>query len=911
MKKLISAILCICILLCIAPVEKVFAVNVTIFNVTVKEPIVGEELSYEASVPENASVYVSKVEWNGILDALGKIKRGNYEVRVTVRVKDNLTDRYIKVPSGDTVKVNGKSATLREVTADKKQAVIVYKFTANGDREKIVASGYDIVNTESNLMKFSQTLTLYDQAVNSAVQANPKASKTFTTEPEKFKDVIPFQIDTPVAGQKHTGKVTTSHPDIEITSVTWIGEVDEKGAYIFGGTYKLVVAFKIKDHLNKVFTGGNTTARYEVDGDSRTYKLSQKNKRAAYFTKTYTLEQPTAFVDIREVFTQEQADERYIEKNPMYPTELIVNEGEFLNDINNSHLDNEEWKNCIKKIVLNYSYRHENTTEKERANYEQDAEMIKFFPNLEEFWLGPNVNVLDFMVDYDEGYSGGDGIMSYIGTNPETQNFTVYVSDQVLPNGFSDKWNRVEISHGAGYVDKSVGKYLKFSQRLYSGNDVMAAYKKGPSATKEWCTNHDYSKLIYTADRIYSMKSCLEPVRYYYSCSKCGKCEYNPNHTGIPTNSTRNLDGYRSDHYITERNLSDKYYIGLNSRGERVYWKSCIMCGNIHNDVLGPSEGATLTKNALEGASLKDDYPDAFAVKADRYVTAKISEWAQDGVQWASQNGILDLKLLGNDYTKNITRLQFASVVVKLAEVLTGAEIVPAPKGTFTDTDDEYVRKAYAAGITKDICTTQFAPNSILTRQEMATFVYRALMYVRDNTNIRYTTYTPALEKYSDSGTLKDWAKTPMGFMEALGLIQGVSDTKLDPNGKCTIEQAVVVANKAINADEIGWYQVPLSTERQVTIGFNVVDNPYYYAPDDSAPTQTRYFNSDRIWVDISTSGGQKASELPIGVGTSLNYLATVDPYTGFRAWVPKKDFRPIKELKDTDVAEYYKYYTH
>ena len=91
MKKSLSAILCLCMLLSILPAN-VFAANITIFNVTVKEPKTGEELSYEASVPETASTYVAKVEWTGELDASGKVTYGEYEVRVTVRIKDGMDE---------------------------------------------------------------------------------------------------------------------------------------------------------------------------------------------------------------------------------------------------------------------------------------------------------------------------------------------------------------------------------------------------------------------------------------------------------------------------------------------------------------------------------------------------------------------------------------------------------------------------------------------------------------------------------------------------------------------------------------------------------------------------------------------------------------------------------------------------
>jgi hypothetical protein len=195
----------------------------------------------------------------------------------------------------------------------------------------------------------------------------------------------------------------------------------------------------------------------------------------------------------------------------------------------------------------------------------------------------------------------------------------------------------------------------------------------------------------------------------------------------------------------------------------------------------------------------------------------------------------------------------------------------------------------------------------------MATFIHRALMYVRDNTNIRYTTYTPALEKYTDSWAVQSWAEIPMGFMNALGLVKGVSDTEISPDGTCTIEQAVVVANRSVNADQIGWYQIPISSEQRF-LGFagDYFENCYYYAPTDHAPTQTLVFHSDRIWVDIPTSGGQKLSENPDMIASMKSrMLATVDPYTGDRAWVPEILYRPIKELKDTDFADYNQYYNH
>jgi len=364
----------------------------------------------------------------------------------------------------------------------------------------------------------------------------------------------------------------------------------------------------------------------------------------------------------------------------------------------------------------------------------------------------------------------------------------------------------------------------------------------------------------------------------------------------------------KADHYTTERNLSDKYFIGVNSRGERVYWKSCVMCGTTHGEVLYGYEQPKNGEWEAEQATVKKDSVYAFAVRGDRHVSAKMSEWAQNEVQWASQNGILDLNLLGDDYTKPITRLQFASIAVKLAEILTGKTILPADAGIFTDTDNEYALKAYASGITSGTSETTFEPDGTLTRQQMATFIHRALMYVRDNTNIRYTIYTPELEKYSDNWAVADWARTPMGFMNALGLVKGVSDTAIDPEGYCTIEQAAVVANRSVNADQIGWYQSNPVKGDNSTLSF---ENDFFHAPDEHAPTQADYTNGQRIWVHSPMSGYQKASENPdVDIDTiSSCWLPTKYPFADFPMWVQAEDFKPVKDLKADDETNYNQFY--
>ena len=865
MRKFLSILLCLCLMISILPVSVFAATEIKVLHAQVTEPAVGQKPG-KVTLTGDTRFKVTETKWSGNLNADGTFMAGevySVEYKVTFKNYKDVVNYRLVIKEGIDVTLNGYKARIKYKDGIE-HATLTYTFP---------------VLTETGVADDpTRDLAGVKDSMSSEIAAKD-TDQTFAEEATRIEERIEFTATAPIAGESPVVTAQTSHPDILITSVNWSGTFTPDKKFMAGYNYKLEIAFKIKGDVNKVLQpyAGNRLAA--INGEWIHYDINRKNDKEGTLTKSFECKTAKPVVDITKYFSQAQADERWVTVYPMHPTEIIVKEGELLMDICRRY--SEEQYNCVKKIVFDYTYAS--------SAVWSDAHCIQRFPNLEELWLGPNVNPKEFFDDYADsrfGLTGDEWIMPYKTRSLDSQKMTAFV-----PEVNADKL-------------PEEGAYMRFTTKLYSGN-LMDAYKKGPSAGYDRCTNHDYSRVIYTPDRTYSMKSCLAAVRYYYSCSKCGKCEYNPNHTTVPRFDMKNLDSHPSDHYITERNLSDRYFLGLNSRGERIYWKSCVMCGKIHNDVLGPSEGATLPNHALEGSYLKDDHVYAFAVRNDRYVNAKMSSWAENDVQWASQNGILDLNLLGNDYTKPITRLQFASVAVKLAETLIGYEISPAPQGTFADTDNEYALKAFASGITSGVSATEFNPNGTLTRQQMAAFIYRALMYVRDNTDIRYTTYTPELEKFTDSRGIADWAKTSMGFMNALGLIKGASATTIDPNGTCTIEQAVAVANRSVNADEIGWYQVPLSNEESLG-NIGTPENRFFYAPTDHAPTQTMYYNSTRIWVDIPVSGGQKASENPDN-SMSTEFLATFDPYIGSRAYVPKSEFKAIKDFKATDVDDYNK----
>ena len=300
------------------------------------------------------------------------------------------------------------------------------------------------------------------------------------------------------------------------------------------------------------------------------------------------------------------------------------------------------------------------------------------------------------------------------------------------------------------------------------------------------------------------------------------------------------------------------------------------------------------TYNKVMKATVGDDVPaggGAFAVATDTYVTAKTSGWAREDVNYASVEGLIDKALLGNDYTAAINRLQFVSVAVKMAEKMTGKSITPAPSGTFTDTDSEYARKAYAAGITMgDGSATTFNPNGALTRQQMATFLYRALQYVKDNSDTEYSVYTSQLGNYSDASQLQSWAVAPMAFMNAFGLIKGTSDTTLSPNDPCTIEQALIVALRSLDAGLLGWYQYNGDPFDVASVGYKTHYTRYTATGYVNWASGVKMCTGERVFVTAIVRNPSKG-----GYATAYYGEFFLDRY-GRSAYINLENFRAIKD---------------
>ena len=423
----------------------------------------------------------------------------------------------------------------------------------------------------------------------------------------------------------------------------------------------------------------------------------------------------------------------------------------------------------INKIIIDISNRADNNNTSEFTDLL--GSMFSEIVNLKEVWLSSKVDILKYIRDLHKATVGP---LLPTERQYESQSSKLYTAKGTL--FIPEQAAKAVLSMLA--TDPTEPTY---TIRTYSG-DVYAAQKAGVSATKVLtCAKHTFTAKIIAADRVCQYQTCKRPFKWYYSCSVCGKCEYNKAHTfgGGPGGD------YISVHDMHEDIASDQAYIGVNTAGGHVYWKSCIYCGiphNYHIHHLTPADQKemgfdgsfaeykqgmletlrTIEEQSLLQTSLMSDEMFILPLKSE----ANMSVWAQDGVNRALCDNLIDDNVLGTDYTKPVTRDQLRSIMTRLVKEMTGKDATAA-----------------AIGLT-DATLPQ---SGGVTRQELAAYVHRTLMYIERNSDLAYSEYEPKLSKYADNAQVKEWAKEPMGFCDALELIDPKTATTLPYTNPCGV----------------------------------------------------------------------------------------------------------------------------
>ena len=478
--------------------------------------------------------------------------------------------------------------------------------------------------------------------------------------------------------------------------------------------------------------------------------------------------------------------------------------------------------------------------------------------NLKEVWLSPKVDAVKYVKDLNKATIDR---LSGWGRHYMGQSTKLYTAKGTL------------------FIPENTGKAVldclaldatepTYTIRTYRG-DVFEAQKAGVAATKLLtCTKHVFTAKIEAADRVCQYNTCKQPFKWYYSCKVCGKCERNKAHTFSGGTGAEVLEW----HSMGEDIANDQAYIGVNAAGEHLYWKSCVYCGishSYHMKHLVPRDQKMMgmdgtfeqykagmlenLKSTENMCLLQTTLPSDEMFILPRKSEAKMSVWAQDGVNRALCDNLIDDAVLGNDYTKPVTREQLRSIMTLLVKEMSGKDASASAIGL----DDAALPKSGS-----------------VTRQELAAYIHRTLLYLEQNSELAYSEYESRLPKYTDRSQIKEWAREPMAFCNALEVIDPKTATTLAPNEVCTIEFALTTAERATMAHRTGWYQAVSPGELEDFLSPIGERNHYTFV--------STFGNCDRIWASRVTNGMYK-------------FLPTTEPFTGARCYVDARALHPIR----------------
>ena len=193
----------------------------------------------------------------------------------------------------------------------------------------------------------------------------------------------------------------------------------------------------------------------------------------------------------------------------------------------------------------------------------------------------------------------------------------------------------------------------------------------------------------------------------------------------------------------------------------------------------------------------KPDEPDE--PKEFPFEDVKEGDWFNDDVRAVYEKGLMN----GTGATTfDPQGTAQRAMVVTILYRIEGEPAVTA-KNEFTDVEDgrwytKAVIWATEAGITNGAGDGKFLPTKEVTRQELATFLYRYAQYKGLDLSNKAD-----LSKYTDAASVAKWAKDAMAWANGNGIINGMTKTTLEPAGNATRAQLATMLNRFVKAFDL------------------------------------------------------------------------------------------------------------
>lgn len=268
---------------------------------------------------------------------------------------------------------------------------------------------------------------------------------------------------------------------------------------------------------------------------------------------------------------------------------------------------------------------------------------------------------------------------------------------------------------------------------------------------------------------------------------------------------------------------------------------------------------------------------------------ADLSGWAEAEYQSASEAGLVSHAIVSHNLTEDITRQEFCELAMNLYKKLAPEELNEYKKevakssamgSPFTDTSSEVAIWAYNFGVASGTPSGEFAPDREVTREEMAKMLVSVMCATElEGFQIESTKSDSEILNFDDAYQISSWAKNSIKLALEYQLINGVTDSELNPLGAVTREQAIATVNRTYN-----------SFKNQFVVDNYSVALPTIDLPNDGDEIEDGDFTI--AWTPISTASTYHV----IIKDVSANSVVLDEIHSGTSHTVPKGTLRGTRE---------------
>ena len=180
------------------------------------------------------------------------------------------------------------------------------------------------------------------------------------------------------------------------------------------------------------------------------------------------------------------------------------------------------------------------------------------------------------------------------------------------------------------------------------------------------------------------------------------------------------------------------------------------------------------------------------------FTDVKESDWFYDAIRYVNKHelfkGISNTEFAPNS---NITRGMLVTVLFRFSNA------IEYSKATFDDVaKDAYYSEAVAwaskTGIVNGIGNNQFAPDTNITRQDLATIIYRYAKFKGKGFALN-TTY---LLDYIDRDSIAEYAYEAICWGTTTKVMNGKENNRIDPTGLATRAEVATIMQRLVKVFE-------------------------------------------------------------------------------------------------------------